>query len=45
VILADIDVAEVDRVRARIPSLDHTRPFDVTVVPLADEAKLEAAAE
>jgi predicted amidohydrolase len=43
VILADIDVAEVDRVRARIPSLDHTRPFDVTVIALADEAKRAAA--
>ncbi len=42
VILADIDVTEVDRVRARIPALDHARPFDVTVVPLADEAKLAA---
>ena len=43
VILADIDVTEVDRVRARIPALDHTRTLMWRVVPLAEEAKLAAA--
>ncbi len=43
VIAADIDAAEVDRIRARIPALDHTRDFDVKVVPLPKLAPLEAA--
>ncbi len=34
VIVADIDAGEVDRVRARIPALDHTRGFKVEVVQL-----------
>ena len=34
VIVADIDAGEVDRVRARIPALDHTRDFKVEVVRL-----------
>jgi deaminated glutathione amidase len=34
VIVADIDAGEVDRVRARIPALDHTRDFTVEAVPL-----------
>jgi deaminated glutathione amidase len=42
VITADIDAAEVDRIRARIPALDHTRDFDVKVVPLPKLAPLEA---
>jgi predicted amidohydrolase len=32
VIVADIDAGEVDRVRARIPALEHTRDFTVEVV-------------
>jgi deaminated glutathione amidase len=43
VIVADIDASEVDRVRARIPALDHTREFTVTAVPLPKLARLEAA--
>ncbi|MDX2259954.1 MAG: carbon-nitrogen hydrolase family protein [Hyphomicrobiaceae bacterium] len=31
VIVADLDLAEVDRVRDRVPSLRHDRPFDVKV--------------
>jgi predicted amidohydrolase len=42
VIVADIDAAEADRVRARIPSLDHTRDFGVETVPMPELA-LEAA--
>jgi deaminated glutathione amidase len=42
VIFADIDDAEVDRIRAQIPALDHARDFDVEVVPLPKLA-LEAA--
>jgi predicted amidohydrolase len=42
VLVTDIDAAEVDRVRARIPSLDHTRSFDVETVPMPKLA-LEAA--
>ncbi len=42
VIVADIDAGEVDRVRARIPALDHARDFKVEVVPLPQFA-LEAA--
>ena len=38
-IVADIDAADVDRVRARIPALDHTRDFEVAVLP---EPKLSA---
>ncbi len=34
VVVADIDAGEVDRVRARIPALDHTRGFKVEVVHL-----------
>jgi deaminated glutathione amidase len=34
VIVADIDADEVDRVRARIPALAHTRDFKVESVPL-----------
>ena len=34
VIVADIDAGEVDRVRARIPALDHTRDFKVEAVRL-----------
>lgn len=43
VILADVDVTEVDRVRARIPALDHTCDFDVSVVPMPKLKTLEAA--
>jgi deaminated glutathione amidase len=43
VITADIDAAEVDRVRSRIPALDHTRDFDVQVVSPPKLAPLEAA--
>lgn len=32
VIVADIDVGEVGRARARIPALDHTRPIKVDVI-------------
>ena len=42
IIVADIDVAEVDRVRARIPALDHTCDFDVAVLPQPKIAALEA---
>ncbi len=42
VTVADIDAGEVDRVRARIPALDHARDFRVEVVPLPRFA-LEAA--
>jgi deaminated glutathione amidase len=42
VIVADIDAAEADRVRARIPSLDHMRDFEVETVPMPKLA-LEAA--
>ncbi len=42
VITADIDVGEVERVRARIPVLDHTRDFDVRVLPPHKLAALEA---
>jgi predicted amidohydrolase len=38
VILADIDAAEADRVRARIPALAHTRDFTVDVLPLSQTA-------
>ena len=41
-IIADIDVADVDRVRARIPALDHTRDFEVSVLPQPKLAALEA---
>ncbi|MFZ1109338.1 MAG: carbon-nitrogen hydrolase family protein [Rhodomicrobium sp.] len=41
-IVADVDAADVDRMRARIPALDHTRDFDVKIVPLPKLA-LEAA--
>ncbi len=43
VIMADIDVGEVDRVRSRIPALDHTRDFEVIVVPMPKLSALEAA--
>jgi deaminated glutathione amidase len=43
VIVAEIDAAEVDRVRARIPSLEHTRDFKVQVVPMPKLNALEAA--
>lgn len=42
IIIADIDVADVDRVRAQIPALDHTRDFDVKVLPQPKLAALEA---
>jgi predicted amidohydrolase len=42
VLVTDIDAAEVDRVRARIPSLDHTRGFEVETMPMPKLA-LEAA--
>ncbi len=29
VVMAEIDLGEVDRVRARIPSLEHDRPFQL----------------
>ncbi len=41
-IIADIDIADVDRVRARIPALDHTRDFEVAVLPQPKLAALEA---
>jgi predicted amidohydrolase len=40
-IIADIDPADVDRVRARIPALDHTCDFEVRVLPQAKLAALE----
>ena len=40
-IIADIDPADVDRVRARIPALDHTRDFEVSVLPKPKLAALE----
>jgi len=40
-IIADIDAADVDRVRARIPALDHTRDFEVAVLPQPKLAALE----
>jgi deaminated glutathione amidase len=43
VIVADIDPAEVDRVRARVPALSHARDFTVEVCPLP--APAAAAAE
>lgn len=43
IILADVDASEVNRVRARIPALDHTRDFAVQSVQLPRNAKLEAA--
>jgi predicted amidohydrolase len=42
VITADIDPAEVDRVRARIPSLSHTRDFTVEMAG-ADQMEVKAA--
>jgi len=42
VIIADIDPGEVDRVRARIPALDHARDFEVSVVPMPKGATLKA---
>jgi predicted amidohydrolase len=42
VIVADIDPAEVDSVRARIPALDHARDFDVSVVQMPKGATLQA---
>ena len=41
-IIADVDAADVDRIRARIPALDHTRDFEVAVLPQAKLAALEA---
>ena len=41
IIMADIDSADVDRVRARIPALDHTCDFNVTVLPRPKLAALE----
>ena len=41
IIVADIDVADVDRARARIPALDHTCYFEVTVLPQPKLAALE----
>jgi predicted amidohydrolase len=42
VLIADIDAAEADRVRARIPALDHTCGFEVETAPMPKLA-LEAA--
>ena len=42
VIIADIDATEVETVRARIPALEHTRDFDVKVLPQPKLAALEA---
>ncbi len=42
IVIADIDAAEVERVRARIPSLNHTCEFSVENVPMPKLA-LEAA--
>ena len=42
-IMADIDTAEVDRVRGRIPALDHSRDFKVKVVPLPKARMRESA--
>jgi deaminated glutathione amidase len=42
VLTADIDAADTERVRARIPALDHTRDFEVETVPMPKLA-LEAA--
>ena len=41
IIMADINSADVDRVRARIPALDHTCDFAVTVLPKPKLAALE----
>ncbi len=41
VVIADVDPAEVDVVRARIPALDHARDFDVSVLPRPKLAALE----
>jgi deaminated glutathione amidase len=43
IIVADIDPAEVDRVRARVPALSHTRDFSVEICSLPTPAA--AAAE
>jgi predicted amidohydrolase len=43
VIVADIDASEVDRVRARIPSLTHSRDFSVNVAPLPEPVSNKAA--
>jgi deaminated glutathione amidase len=43
VIFADIEPAEVDRVRTRIPALSHTRDFKVSTVPMPKSATLEPA--
>jgi len=43
VIVADIDTAEIDKVRARIPALDHTCGFSVKVLPHKTKPALEAA--
>ncbi len=43
VTLAGIDPTEVERVRTRIPSLDHTRDFNVKVMPLPKGLALEVA--
>jgi deaminated glutathione amidase len=42
VLTADIDAAETERVRARIPALDHTRDFELETIPMPKLA-LEAA--
>lgn len=42
VLLADIDVAQVQEARARIPSLQHDRPFEMAA-PAAPDAKVRAA--
>src|SRR5918998_1162660 len=44
VILAEIDVAEVDRARGRIPALQHARPFTVEVSGARPVAKRAATA-
>ena len=43
IIVADIDAGEVDRVRARIPALDHTRDFKVETVRLPQFARQAAS--
>lgn len=43
VIVADIDVGEVERVRGRIPSLDHATEFTINVVNQPKQTALETA--
>jgi predicted amidohydrolase len=44
VVIADIDPAEVTAARARVPSLQHGRRFDI-VEPLAEPAHLHVVGD